>query len=96
MRGLLIAGTVVEIVLVLAVLVVYLVRIARSLRGSAALLAKVSFGVRAIESQCAPIGPSVTQINDRLEDVASELSLLAGMASEAVGRGRRENGAPGG
>ncbi len=95
MRGLLVAGTLVEIALVVAVLVFYLVRIARSLRRTALLLAKVGFGVRAIESQCAPIGPSVTVINDRLTDVASELDLLAGMAAGATGRERSSVGAPG-
>jgi hypothetical protein len=84
MRGLLVAGTLVEIALVVAVLAVYLARIARSLRSTAVTLAKVSFGVRAIETQCAPIGPSVVRINGQLETVAGALDQLAALADGAA------------
>jgi len=84
MRGLLIAGTLVEITLVVAVLAIYLVKIARSLRSTAAALAKVSFGVQAIETQCAPIGPSVVRINGQLGTVANALSQLAALADRAA------------
>ncbi len=86
MRELLIAGSLVEIALVVLVLAVYLVRIARSLRSTAAALAKVSFGVRAIETQCAPIGPSVVRINGQLEIVAGALEKLAVLADGAGSR----------
>lgn len=80
MRVLLIIGTLVELALVAAVLVVYLVKVARSLRATAALLAKVSFGVAAIETQCASIGPNVVRINDQLGTVAGALAKLAELA----------------
>lgn len=71
MLELLIILTVAEIVLVVAVLATYLFRIRQSLRGSARTLAKVAFGVRAIESQTATIGPAVGRINTALEDLAA-------------------------
>jgi hypothetical protein len=85
MTALLIILTAVEIVLVLVVLVVYLVKITASLKRTAAYLAKVSFGVRAIETQCEPIGPSVLQINAQLERIAEGL----GAAAQLAGDGRR-------
>lgn len=91
MTGLLITLTVVEIALVLGVLVGYLIAIAKSLRRTAVLLGKVSFGVRAIESQCAPIGPSVLRINEQLTGVAGALAGLTDLAdaSAAAKTGRR-------
>lgn len=80
MTALLVALTIVEIVLVAAVLVYYLLRIAASLRRTAALLGKVSFGVRAIETQCSSIGPSVIKVNNQLGTIAGALGNLAGLA----------------
>ena len=88
MRGLLVALTIVEIVLVVVVLVYYLVRIAASLRRTAALLGKVSFGVRAIETQTNVIGPSVLKVNDQLGGIADALADLTDLATAAAGPGR--------
>lgn len=85
MTALLVTLTVVEIVLVVVVLVYYLVRIAASLRRTSVLLGKVSFGVRAIETQCAVIGPSVVVVNGQLETVAGALSNLTQLAESASG-----------
>ncbi len=63
MNDLLVTLTIVEIVLVVVVLVYYLARVAASLRRTAVLLGKVSFGVRAIETQTQVIGPSVVAVN---------------------------------
>lgn len=71
MLELLIVLTVAEIVLVLVVLATYLALVRQSLRRSAETLAKVGFGVRAIETQAGAIGPSVTRINAALEQIAS-------------------------
>ena len=73
MRSLLIVLSVLEIALVVGALAFYLVRIARSLRASSANLAKVTFGVRAIETQCASIGPSVVKVNGQLATIAGAL-----------------------
>ncbi|MGI8535506.1 MAG: hypothetical protein ACR2K2_03230 [Mycobacteriales bacterium] len=84
MTALLITLTLVEIVLVAVVLVYYLLRIAASLRRSATLLGKVAFGVRAIETQCSSIGPSVLTINDQLTGVSAALAGLADLANSKV------------
>lgn len=89
MRSLLITLTVLEIVLVAAVLVYYLMRIAASLRRSAVALGKVAFGVRAIETQCQVIGPSVLQVNDQLAVIADALADLGDLATAAAGPARR-------
>lgn len=84
MTALLVLLTIVEIALVVGVLVYYLVRIAASLRRSSALLGKVAFGVRAIETQTNVIGPSVLAVNDQLVEIAVALDDLAALAG---GRG---------
>ncbi len=89
MRSLLVTLTVLEIVLVAAVLVYYLIRIAASLRRSAVSLGKVAFGVRAIETQCQVIGPSVLQVNDQLAVIAGALADLGDLATAAAGPARR-------
>jgi len=83
--ALLVSLTVAEIVLVVAVLAYYLVRIAASLRRTSVLLGKVAFGVRAIETQCEPIGPSVVRINGQLSVIAGALDGIAGLAEAAAG-----------
>lgn len=87
MRTLLIVGTVVEILLVAAVLAIYLAAVARSLTRTSALLGKVAFGVRAIETQCEAIGPAVTRINGQLETIAGALDGVATLAEAATGGG---------
>lgn len=82
MRTTLVLLTGVEIALVVGVLAVYLVKIAASLRATAGYLGKTNFGVRAIESQCAPIGPSVTRINDQLTTISLALSSVADVAEQ--------------
>jgi hypothetical protein len=49
-------------------------------------LAKISFGVRAIERQCEPVGPTVARINEQLEGLAGGLGHLEHLA----GRDGRE------
>ena len=85
LRALLIVLTVLEIALFIGALAFYLVRIARSLRASSANLAKVTFGVRAIETQCSSIGPSVTKVNGQLATIAGALDAIATKA-ETLGR----------
>ncbi len=89
MTALLITLTILEIVIVVGVLVAYLVAIARSLRRTTVLLGKISFGVRAIETQCAPIGPSVLTINSQLAGIAAALGSVTALAdTAAAGTGR--------
>ncbi len=84
MTALLVVLTLLEIVIVVGVLVAYLVAISRSLRRTTVLLGKVSFGVRAIETQCAPIGPSVLTINSQLAGIAAALGSVTALADEAT------------
>ena len=89
MTALLVTLTIVEIVLVAVVLVYYLARVAASLRRTAVLLGKVSFGVRAIETQTNVIGPSVGKVNGQLEVIADALADLTDLATAAAGPARR-------
>ncbi len=84
MTTLLVVLTVVEIALLLGVVAVYLHLVGKSLAKSARHLGKVAFGVRAIESQTAPIGPGVVGINNRLSGIASALDGVATMAESAA------------
>lgn len=84
MTALLVTLTIVEIVLVAAVLVYFLIRIAASLRRTSVLLGKVAFGVRAIETQCEVVGPSVVTVNGQLEGIADGLGALTGLAQAAA------------
>ncbi len=83
MRNLLITLTVVEIVLVIGVLAFYLIRISASLHEIARHLAKSTYGVRAVETQCSSIGPSVTKINEQLATISGALGGVADRA-EAI------------
>lgn len=89
MTALLVVLTLLEIVIVVGVLVAYLVAISRSLRRTAVLLGKVSFGVRAIETQCAPIGPSVLTVNSQLAGITAALGTVAELADRAAGTSPR-------
>jgi len=84
-RVLLVVLTIAEVVLVAAVLVFYLVRVAASLRRTSVLLGKVAFGVRAIETQCNVIGPSVIAVNGQLEGISQGLADLSGLADARAG-----------
>lgn len=73
---LLIVLTVVEIVLLVAVLAIYLVALHRRLRSINTNLGRIAFGVRAVETQTASIGPSVAELNERLAETAGTLGSL--------------------
>ncbi len=77
MRNLLIVLTVVEIVVFVGALAVYLILIAGSLRRISTSLGKVTFGVRAIETQCASVGPSVLKVNEQLNVIAGALETVS-------------------
>lgn len=84
MTALLVVLTILEIVVVLGVLVYYLARIAGSLRRTSVLLGKVAFGVRAIETQCQVIGPTVLTVNEQLGGIVVALGDLSGLANAAA------------
>ena len=72
-RKTLIAVTLGEVALLVGVLAGYLIAIAARLRSVSKTLGSVTFGVRAIETQTAPIGPRLRDINAALEQVAGAL-----------------------
>lgn len=76
MKTVLIIVTLVEVVLLVAVLAFYLIKIAATLRKVSHTLGLVTFGVRAIEHQTAPLGPVLTDINGALEQVAGALDAV--------------------
>lgn len=78
--GLRVFLTVFEIVLLVGVLAIYLNIVAKQLNRISANLARVTFGVRAVETQCAVIGPAVDRINGNLVDVNSDLTRAAAAA----------------
>lgn len=75
-----VTATVAEIVLIVLTLAYYLNRVARQLNHISATLAKVTFGVRAVETQCAVIGPAADRINANLGEAAAGLEKAAVLA----------------
>ncbi|MGH9182673.1 MAG: hypothetical protein ACRDZ9_02470 [Acidimicrobiales bacterium] len=69
--------SVLEIVLLVVTLTYFLGRISRLLKSISATLAKITFGVRAVESQCAVIGPAADRVNADLADAAAGLTRAA-------------------
>ncbi len=69
----LVTATVGEVLLLVVILAGYLIVIANGLRRVSRTLAKVSFGVRAIEKQTETIGPALHDTNASLEQVAMTL-----------------------
>ena len=76
MNTVLIIVTLIEVLLLVVVLATYLVIIAGRLRSVSKTLGLVTFGVRAIEQQTAPIGPALTDVNAALEGVAEALDAV--------------------
>ncbi len=77
METVLIVVTLVEVLLLVVVLATYLIVINATLRKISETLGLVRFGVRAIEKQTESIGPSLTEVNSALEQVAGALDDAA-------------------
>jgi hypothetical protein len=77
--------TVLEIVLFVAVLGWFLNKITLQLVSVNRTLAKITFGVRAVETQCHVIGPAADRINANLASVAAGLEDAASRA-DRLGR----------
>jgi hypothetical protein len=69
--------TILEIAGLVVVLAIYLSTISRLLNSISANLARITFGVRAVETQCAVIGPAVDRINGNLSETANALNQAA-------------------
>ncbi|MEX2291492.1 MAG: hypothetical protein WD794_14360 [Mycobacteriales bacterium] len=74
---LLIALSVFEIVLLVAVLAFFVIRITKLLRHISTNLAKITWGVRTLVTQCGAIGPAADQINSNLAATAADLERAA-------------------
>lgn len=85
MTVLLIVLTVVEAVVVVAVLGTYLTLLHRRLRSISTYLGKIAFGIRAVESQTASIGPSVLRVNQTLREINAALPVVAAKAERLAG-----------
>ena len=72
--------TVLEIVLLVVVLAFFLNRVTGQLVNITSNLARVTFGVRAVETQCAVIGPAADRINANLASAAAGLEQAAAQA----------------
>lgn len=81
---LLVVLTVAEILLLVTVLAAYLVAIHRRLLAINRTLGKIAFGVRAVESQTASIGPSVVALNQGLESAMGVVGPLVEKAERAT------------
>ena len=69
--------TLLEIAALVLVLATYLTVIGNQLRRISATLARITFGVRAVETMCAVIGPAVDRINGNLQDICENLQVAA-------------------
>jgi hypothetical protein len=76
--------TVFEIVLLIGTLAFFLNVVARQLNSISATLAKITFGVRAVETQCLVIGPAADRINANLAEIARGLDEAASRAGRLV------------
>jgi len=78
--------TVVEIALLTLVLAYFLARIAQLLNAISATCGKITFGVRAVETQCAVIGPTADRLNAGLSEAVDRLDQAASQAERLAGR----------
>ena len=72
--------TVFEIGLLVGVLATFLNIVAKQLNRISANLARISWGVRAVEVMCGVIGPAVDRINGNLVDINNDLTRAAAAA----------------
>jgi hypothetical protein len=84
LNKLLVILTVLEVALLVAVLAIYLISIERRLGRISKILGKVAFGVRAVDTQTATVGPSVTKLNATLQEIEGALPPLADKARRAT------------
>ncbi len=83
---LLIVLTVAEAVALVVVLAIYLLVVARRLRSISQTLARVAFGVRAVERQLGAVRPGMAEVNFALEQLADLMPVVAERAERAAGR----------
>ncbi len=72
--------TVFEIVLLVGTLGFFLSIVSRQLMSISATLGKITFGVRAVLTQCEVIGPGTERVNRNLQEIARGLDEAASRA----------------
>jgi methyl-accepting chemotaxis protein len=72
--------TVGEILVLVAVLAYFLLRLTKLLNGVGDNLDKIADGVQAVEGHCREIGPSVDRLNGHLKETAANLERAAAAA----------------
>jgi uncharacterized protein YoxC len=88
-EGLLTFFTVVEIVVLVVVLAVYLLAVARLLRSISNTLAEVAWGARAVERQLKAVRSNIGQINAALTDIHEVVPGIVRMADDYARTGAR-------
>lgn len=73
--------TVIEVVVLVAVLATYLVLLTSRLHSISRSLSKVAWGVRAVETEVGSIEPAVVRANELLRELTDD--LLPGVAAKA-------------
>lgn len=77
--------TLLLVVAFIITLAYFLVHISGQLKGISATLGKITFGVRAVETQCAVIGPATDRINAHLSETAAGLASATSRAERLAG-----------
>lgn len=85
-HGTLVTLSVVEILLLVAVLALFLLLLTRRLRQVVDSLARIAFGVRAVETQVGLVSPATTEVNERLAELTRAVAEAADRAEELAGR----------
>jgi len=78
--------TVGDILFLVLILAFFLNWVSKLLNSISKTLGKVTFGVRAVETQCAVIGPAVTEVNRNLAAAAQNLEQSAVTAERLARR----------
>ncbi len=84
--GLLYALSVLEVVILVAVLGAYLLTVAQGLKSIVSTLAEVTWGARAVERQLKAVPVNLRGANTGLTDAASVLPSLSDMIDRKTGR----------
>lgn len=88
--------TTLGVVILFGALAVYLIRIATTLEAiggePTSYLAKIAFGVRAIEQETAALAPEVTRLNEGLAAAAGGLDSIRGRMDDILAALGRQEG----
>lgn len=78
--------TVIEVLALVAVLATFVTAIINGLQSISDNLAKVAFGVRALEVQISGVGPALQKLNSRTAELGDQLLPSVAQKAEAMAR----------